>query len=252
MKPFFKVLSILVFLLSLFTIPAFPSGSVGLTYSAAGGNTDIGALGSYKRAIWRGELDTDGQLAWGAGVDANAHASYTFDLYKNLGIRPFLSFTGKGTSLDTVGGNFDAGLAGNLSIGDAEVGLGAFGRASAEFAPTRRDELLAAGVDGVTPEMLMDPGLDAPATDGLPILRPDTPVHLTAYTGFERGRFDVKFRWLGEASFDTPINQFLLKIGSSYETIFGEIGFQWGFVVQAHDGNLTEEFNASLAWMKRW
>lgn len=264
MKPFYATLTVLIALLTLLALPIFAfadTGTLGLTYGAGGGNTDIGALGSYKTPIHvpvvPGELEADGQLKWGQGVDAAAHLSYRFDVYESLGLKPFLDFTGKGTSLDVVGGTFDGGLSGDFTIGAANVGIGVFGRASAEFAPTLRDELLAAGVNGVTPEMLSDPDLDAPATDGLPVIRPDTPLHITAYTGFDWNRFDVQLRWMGEASLDTPIHQFRIDMGTSFdvgigEFRVGEFGVQCDVIVQAHEGNIDGEYNALMSWLKRW
>ena len=257
MKSFHTMLAMLIVALMTFTLPVFSEGLLGVTYTAGGGDTDIGVLGAYQTELGigeleLGELEIDGNLKYGQGVDADAHAAYTFTLYKGVGLRPFADFVGKGTSLDTVGGNLDGGLAGNLSIGNAEVGIGVFGRSSAEFAPTKRDELLAAGVDGVTAEMLDNPALDAAGTDGLPILKPDTPLHITAYAGLEWGRFDIKARWMGEASFDSPINQYRVDVGTSYDTPFGEVGVQGNIVVQAHEGHIDGEYNVSSSWMRRW
>ena len=251
MRNFYTTLALLFAALLIFTIPAFSEGTVGITLNTGGGNTDIGLLGSYDTHTPIGELEVDGNLTSGNGIDATADAQLTLPVYGAIGLRPYVSFIGKGTAFDTVGGNFDGGLAGNLKIGDAEVGIGVFGRASAEFAPTLRDELLAGGINGVTADMLTDPALDAPATDGLPILKPNTPLHFTAYTGFEWKRLDIGLKWLGEASLDTPINQFRMDIGTSFDIAgFLDYALQGNIIGQTHDGTFDGEWNISSTFSR--
>ena len=253
MKVFYATLSLLVAGLLIFTLPALSQqGSLGITYTAGGGNTDIGLIVDHKTHTPLGELQLNGNLAYGQGVDATADASLTLPVYRSLGLRPYAAFVGKGTEFSNTGGNLDGGLAINFKIGNVDVGGGAFGRASAEFAPTKRDELLSAGVDGVTPDMLDTPALNAAATDGLPILKPDTPLHITLYAEWDLGRFHLKGRWMGEASFDEPIQQYRLDADTSYDLGPVNAGIHGSFIAQTHQGTFDGEYNLSATLTHRW
>ena len=245
-------LLILMSALSVFTLPAFSEGNIGFSYTAGGGQTDIGVLGHHEQPLGPGDIAIDATVKIGNGVDMTADADYTVPVYKSLGLRPYIAFVGKGTSFSAVGGNLDGGTAINFRIGDVDIGGGLFGRASAEFAPTLRDELLAAGVDGVTAELLNNPGLDAPATDGLPILKPDTPLHITLYTELDWHRFDIGLQWMGEASLDTPIHQYRVDVGTAFHLPFGQLGLQGNLIAQSHAGTFDGEYNLTANWGLRW
>ena len=239
--------------LLLCTRPAFCSGTLGATLSTAGGNTDIGLLGGWDTPTPLGPFHIDGTLQTGWGVSARADAHLTCTLYKSFGIRPYLAAVGKGATLDTLGGTTDAGVALNATIDKTDVGAGVFGRASATFAPTRRDRLLAAGVDGVTAEMLTDPALDAPATGGLPILKPDTPLHAIVYADWKWRTLAIGVKWLGELSFNDPIQQYRIDL-RTHLPIGEKTALQVGgtLIAQAHAGQFDGESTLTGAVTRSW
>ena len=107
------------------------------------------------------------------------------------------------------------------------------------------DQLLSAGVNGVSADMLTDSALDAPATDGLAILKPDTPLHFIVYGGGAVGILDITGKWLGEVSLDTPIHQLRVDLSTGMDWQGLHFGLQGMCIAQLHDSTFDGEYRWS-------
>ena len=111
MKCFYITLTLLIVGLLAFSVPAFSEGHVGASWTETGaGDNSIGLLGNYGRSIGhRVQIDAEGSLQKSNMLTTDGRVDLTVAVGA-IGIRPYISFTGKGASLDVVGGNVDGGL----------------------------------------------------------------------------------------------------------------------------------------------
>lgn len=156
------MLTIAIALLLVTNASAESTGNIGVNFSQVIDDRSTGLTGEYNYEGNGFGFEADADLQTGDIYRGTLHAELSLNLVKQLGIKVITDTTGKGYTLDTLGRDTNAFIAGTVKIEAVNIDIGIGGKSAAPWgAPNalndllpkgyNEDELLAIGADQITP-----------------------------------------------------------------------------------------------------